>query len=121
MDNYLFSGRTSACGDSVANNVVLVVIVVVNHYLLVVSQCCNSQAIRVEPESADHTLARCRYHRLVAELLALVNVRDVHLDHRTLQAPDAVVQRHARVGVRPCVQHDAVVASKETHFLHLVD
>ena len=57
----------------------------------------------------------------MAELLALMHVRDVYLDDGALQTPDAVVQRHACMGVGPSVEHDAIVASKEARLLHLVD
>ena len=45
----------------------------------------------------------------------------MHLYHRALQASDAVVQRHAGMCVGPSVEHDAVIASEEARFLHLVD
>ena len=56
---------------------------------------------------------------MVAELLALVDVRDVHLDDRTLQRAYAIVQGHGGMRVRPGIEHNAVEG--EAHLLHLVD
>ena len=56
---------------------------------------------------------------MVAELLALVDIRDVYLDDGCLQRADAVVQGYRRVGVGTSVKHDAVVG--EAYLLHLVD
>ena len=55
----------------------------------------------------------------MAKLLSLMHIRDVHLDDRTFQRTDAVVQGNAGMGIGTCIQHDAVI--REAHFLHLID
>ena len=55
----------------------------------------------------------------MAELLTLVDIRDVHLDSRALQRAYAVLKCDARMGVCPGIQYDAVIA--ESHFLQFVD
>ena len=55
----------------------------------------------------------------MAELLALVDVRDVDLDHGRIDGPDAIGQSNARVGVGTGIQHDAI--DVESHLLQLVD
>ena len=55
----------------------------------------------------------------MAELLALVYVRDVNLYHSGFQRTDTVVQGYAGVGVCTGVEHDAVV--REAYLLHFVD
>lgn len=56
---------------------------------------------------------------MVAELLTLVDVRDVNLDDGAAQRADAVMQCYAGVGVGTGIEHDAVVG--EPHLLHLVN
>ena len=58
---------------------------------------------------------------MVAELLALVYIRDMHLDDGTAQRTDAVVQRHTGVGVGTGIEHDTVIAAIEARLLHLID
>ena len=85
------------------------------------NQRSDSELIALQPKAADHTLTCSRYQRLVTELLTLMHVGDVHLDDRTLQRTDAVVQGHAGVGVGSGIQYNTVVAPKESRLLHLVD
>lgn len=56
---------------------------------------------------------------MVAELLTLVNIGDMHLDNGCLQRADAVVQSHRSMCIGTCVEHDTVVC--KAHLLHLVD
>ena len=56
---------------------------------------------------------------MVTELLALVDVGDVHLDDRALQRADAVVQGNARVGIGAGVQYNAIILS-EAYLLQLL-
>ena len=56
---------------------------------------------------------------MVAELLALVHVADVHLHHGAFDGADAVEQGYGRVGVGSRIEHDAV--GGEANLLHLVD
>ncbi len=90
-----------------------------NHSLLVFQQCFEREAVGVEPETAYHAQAGARYERVVAELLALVNVGDVYLHRRAAQRAEAVLQSHAGVGVGSCVEYHAV--ESEAHLLQLVD
>ena len=55
----------------------------------------------------------------MAELLALMHIRDMHLDDRTLERADAIVQGHTGVGIGTGIENDAV--ERETYLLHLVD
>ena len=68
-----------------------------------------SQSVGSEPEAGDHTTACCRDHRVVPELLAGVHVADVDLYHGCSQAADAVVQRHAGMGIGSCVEHLSLI------------
>ena len=56
---------------------------------------------------------------MMTELLALVYIRNMYLDDRTLQRTDAVVERHRGMGISSCIQHNAIIG--EAHLLHLVD
>ena len=84
-----------------------------------VEQRFESQSVGVHAEAAYHAEARRRHHRLVAELLALVHVADVHFDDRRADRADAVEQRHRGVCVCAGVEDDAV--RLEACFLQLVD
>ena len=55
----------------------------------------------------------------MTELLALVHIRDVNLDHRCLERTDTVLQSYRGVGVGASIQHNAVVA--KANLLHLVN
>ena len=78
-----------------------------------------SKTIGVEAEAADDATAGCRYHGMVAELFALMDVTDVDLDDGRFQRTDAVVQGNGSMRVGTSIQHDAVVG--EADLLHLVD
>ena len=84
-----------------------------------VKDCLKSKAVRLHTESAYHTKAGTRYHRLMSELLALVNVADVYLDNGRLKRAYAILQRYAGMCISPGIEDYAVVA--EAHLLHLVD
>ena len=56
---------------------------------------------------------------MMTELLALVYIRNMYLDDRTLQRTDAVVERHRGMGISSCIQHNAIIG--KAHLLHLVD
>ncbi len=79
----------------------------------------DGEAVGVEAEAADDTLAGCRDEGMVAELFTLMDIGDVHLDDGALQRADAVVESHRRMGIGSGIEHDAVVT--EAHLLHLVD
>ena len=56
---------------------------------------------------------------MMAELLALVYIRDMNLNDGTLQRTDTIVERHRSMGVGSCIQHDAIKG--KAHLLHLID
>ena len=51
----------------------------------------DGEAVGVEAEAADDTLAGCRDEGMVAELFTLMDIGDVHLDDGALQRADAVL------------------------------
>ena len=57
----------------------------------------------------------------MTELLTLMHIRDMHLNDRTLQAANAVLQGDARMGLGTSIEYNAVVAAKKARFLHLID
>ena len=84
-----------------------------------VHQGFDGQAIARQTESHDDALAHAAEHRLVAKGLALIEVADVHLDHRCRNGTDAVVQGDARVAVAACIEHHTIAV--KAHRLQLVD
>ena len=52
-------------------------------------QCLDGEAVAVESEAADDAAAGTGDERVVAELLAGVNIRDVHLDDGRGDGADA--------------------------------
>ena len=73
-------------------------------------QCFYGQAVRVEPETADHASASGRNHGVMAKLLALMHVGDVHLNDGDVERTNAVVQCHTGVGICAGIEHDALRA-----------
>jgi hypothetical protein len=70
------------------------------------SQIPEGQPIAVHAKSADHPGGYRRYHRMVSELLAGVDVGDVHLDQRRPQQGTRIAQRVGVVRPGRRVQHD---------------
>ena len=77
------------------------------------------QSVAVHTETADDTEAGRGEPGVVAEVLALVHIGDMHLDDGCGDSTDAVVQGDTGVGIGTGIEHDAVVS--ESHLLHLVD
>lgn len=84
-----------------------------------VHQGFDGQAIARQTEPHDDALAHAAEHRLVAKGLALIEVADVHLDHRCRNGTDAVVQGDARVAVTTSIEHHTIAV--KAHRLQLVD
>ena len=89
------------------------------HNAQLLFQRLDSKTIGIEAKAADNALAGSGNHRVVAELLTLMNVRDVHLNDWRLQRTDAVVQGNGGMRIGTGIQHDTVVS--EADLLHLVD
>ena len=90
--------------------------------LLFSEQPCKpsyGEQIAVLSEAADDPRADGRDHRMMPELLALVDVGDVHLDKRLVHRGDSVAQSDGVVGVSARIEHTAVVA--ERYRLNSVD
>ena len=83
------------------------------------NQCFNGQALGIEAEATDDSLACRRDERVMAELLTLVNIRYVYLNDGTFQRTYAIVQGYRRVSISSSIQYNAV--GREPDFLHLVD
>ena len=79
----------------------------------------DGKTIGIKTETGNHAETGTRNHAVVAEFLAFVDIGDVHLDGGTLQGTDAVLQRHARMGIGTSIEHNAI--ESEAHLLHLVD
>ena len=71
-------------------------------------QSLYSQAVAVQSEATDDAYAGTANHGVVAELLTLMHVGDVYLHDRSFYATDGILKGDAGVGVRTCVQHDAI-------------
>jgi hypothetical protein len=55
----------------------------------------------------------------MSELLALMDVGDMHLDNGTFQRANTVVKSHRSVGIGTCIEYHAVKA--KAHLLQLID
>src|SRR5215212_5875832 len=64
------------------------------------------EVVAVDAQPADHAGGHGRDHRVVPELLARVDVRDVHLDERPTQQRARVAQRVRVVRPGARIQHD---------------
>ena len=87
--------------------------------LLFIQKRFHGQPVAVEPESSYHPFASAANHGFVAEIFTCIHIADMHLNDRTFQRADAILQGYAGVGIGTGIQHDAVVT--ESHLLHLVD
>ena len=65
--------------------------------------------IAFQSQSRDDGDARGRRERRMAETLALIDIRDVHLDGREVRAQQCVAQRHAGMRERAAIDDEAVV------------
>ena len=77
------------------------------------------QAVTVEAEAADDTTTSTANHGVMAELFALMHIRDMHLDDRSRYGTDAVMKCHTCVRIGTGIEHDAVVI--KSYLLHLID
>ena len=78
----------------------------------------HGKSIAVHAEAADNAQTGAGDIGMVAEGLALVDVGDMDLYDGGAQRADAVLQGYTGVGIRPGIQHDAIVV--EAYLLHLV-
>jgi len=89
------------------------------HYALCIKYCFNGEPVTFKSKATDDAATRGREVRVMAELLALMYVGDMHFDDRTFQRTDTVVEGYAGVSVRPGIEYDSIIS--ESHLLHLID
>ena len=73
----------------------------------------------METKSTNDTYTSTRNHRLMPELLALVYIRDMYFNDRSLYRPDGILKRKGCMCVSSGVQHYAIVI--EPNFMKLIN
>ena len=71
-------------------------------------ECLNGQPVGIESKARNDTLASRANHGMMAKLLALMHIGDMHLDHGGRDAEDAVVQGDTGMRVGACIEHHSV-------------